>query len=129
MRSDRLGRRHYRGGVGPWIAIIVIVAGALAATVVVLARGRRATPTVPDPAPAARTVAAPASSPMTDLESALAQVTDRDGRPIKERIEAESVPSRDPDDTGPLLRRALDSVAHHEVDPPTGGRDTPGSGA
>lgn len=54
---------------------------------------------------------------MTDLESALAQVTDRDGRPIRERIDAESVhvdPLRDPDDTSPLLRRALDSVVHHD---------------
>jgi len=50
---------------------------------------------------------------MTGLESALAQVTDRDGRPIGERIEAESGhvdELRVPDDTGPLLRRALDHV-------------------
>lgn len=56
---------------------------------------------------------------MTDLESALAQVTDRDGRPIRERIEAEAVnldPLRDPNDTGPLLRRALDSIVSHEPD-------------
>lgn len=54
---------------------------------------------------------------MTDLESALAKVTDRDGRPIREKIDAESIhvdPLRDPNDTGPLLRRALDSVAPHE---------------
>lgn len=54
---------------------------------------------------------------MTDLESALARVTDRDGRPIREKIDAESVhvdPLRDPEDTGPLLRRALDSVASHD---------------
>lgn len=57
---------------------------------------------------------------MNDLESALAKVTDREGRPIKDRIDAETThvdPLRDPDDTGPLLRRALDSVEHHDETP------------
>lgn len=58
-------------------------------------------------------------TPMTGLESALAQVKDRSGRPIGERIEAEHVDDlRVPDDTGPLLRRALDHVrpADHDSD-------------
>ena len=114
--------------VGPWIAILVIVVVVLAAAAVVVVRRRRPSESAaPEPATAAR-AATPISSPMTDLESALAKVTDRDGRPIKERIDAESVhvdPLRDPEDTGPLLRRALDSVAHHEVDPTTGEAEPP----
>lgn len=53
-------------------------------------------------------------APMNDLESALANVTDRDGRPIRDRIDAEAAlvdELRVPDDTGPVLRRALDRVA------------------
>ena len=53
--------------------------------------------------------------PMNGLESALAMVTDRTGRPIREAIDAEAAhvdELRVPDDTGPLLRRALDHVAH-----------------
>ncbi len=51
---------------------------------------------------------------MSDLESALSQVTDSTGRPIKDHIDAETDhvdELRVPDDTGPLLRRALDHVA------------------
>lgn len=114
--------------MGTWIAIIVIaVVVVLGATAVLIGRRRRpAAEPAPEPAPRP---AAPPAAPMTDLESALSHVTDRDGRPIKERIDAESVhvdPLRDPDDTGPLLRRALDSVAHHDEQatddsrPPTG---------
>lgn len=107
------------GDVGPWIAIIlfaVIVVIIVAATAVLIRRRRSA---AAEP-PATHRPAAPPAAPMTDLEAALAQVTDRDGRPIRERIDAESVhvdPLRDPNDTGPLLRRALDSVAHHDDDP------------
>jgi len=56
---------------------------------------------------------------MTDLESALAQVIDSAGRPIRDRIDAESDNVdhlRVPDDTGPLLRRALDHVANPAAD-------------
>lgn len=62
----------------------------------------------------------PADPPMNGLESALAQVTGRDGRPIGERIEAEAShveELRVPDDTGPLLRRALDHVVPLGDDP------------
>ncbi|HSJ91052.1 MAG TPA: hypothetical protein VK917_03230 [Ilumatobacter sp.] len=114
--------------MGLWIAVIAVAVLAVAAVAVVVLRRRGSTSiresTVPTPS---RPTAAPAA-PMTDLESALAQVTDRDGRPIREKIDAESVhvdPLRDPDDTGPLLRRALDSIApHEEVDEAPGG-DTP----
>jgi hypothetical protein len=49
---------------------------------------------------------------MLDLESALDTVTDRSGRNIRQRMEAVS-PLDDlqvTDDTGPVLRRALDHV-------------------
>jgi hypothetical protein len=60
------------------------------------------------------TPAVPEPPPMSDLESALSQVTDSAGRPIKDHIDAETdhvEELRVPDDTGPLLRRALDHVA------------------
>lgn len=97
------------------IVIAVVLAGAAAAIVV---RRRRAVTAAPPTAEPSRPPVAP-PPPMTDLESALSRVTDRDGRPIRERIDAEAVhvdPLRDPDDTGPLLRRVLDSVAHHDDD-------------
>jgi hypothetical protein len=101
--------------VGLWIAAIVVavIAVAIAAMVLLRRRGTRRGVTAVRPS----RPPAPPAAPMTDLESALAKVTDRDGRPIRERIDAESVhvdPLRDPDDTGPLLRRALDSVADHD---------------
>lgn len=51
---------------------------------------------------------------MTGLEDALASVTDRSGTSMRDRLDAESAhvdPLRVSDDTGPLLRRALDHVA------------------
>lgn len=114
---SRPQRRTTLVGVGSWIAVIaaVVVAVVVVVVIIVVVRRRRgasargATPSTPRHAMV--------TAPMTDLESALARVTDRDGRPIREKIEAESVhvdPLRDPEDTGPLLRRALDSVAHHD---------------
>ena len=70
--------------------------------------------TLPQPAP-------PENLPMTGLEAALAEITDREGRPIGERIDAEAPlvdELRVPDDTGPVLRRALDRVEHHADDEP-----------
>lgn len=87
------------------IALIALVLGLVAAIAAwAIFRGRTE---VPDVATQARVD----TKPMTDLESALAQVKDRSGRPIGERIEAEHVDDlRIADDTGPLLRRALDQV-------------------
>lgn len=102
--------------MGPVIAVIVlavVLVGAGAA--VVVRRKRSGAVTAPAAAPPRPPIAPP--PPMTDLESALSRVTDRDGRPIREHIDAEAVhvdPLRDPDDTGPLLRRVLDSVAQHD---------------
>lgn len=102
-----------------WIAVIVIavIVVMIIVAAALLIRRRRSSTSEPAATPPP---AAPPAAPMTDLEAALAQVTDRDGRPIRERIEAASVhvdPLRDPDDTGPLLRRALDSVGHHDDEP------------
>ena len=101
--------------VGLWI---VIVAGVVIVAAVVVAITKRRPADVPTPSSPPVTPPAPTSAaPMSDLESALSQVTDRQGRPMKERFDAESEQLdrlRDPDDTGPLLRRALDSVANHE---------------
>jgi hypothetical protein len=60
---------------------------------------------------------------MTGLEVALDQVTDRSGRNMRDKIET-STAIDDlivPDDTGPILRRALDNVEHPEPVPTDGG--------
>ena len=76
----------------------------------------------------------PPEQPMMGLESALAQVTDRDGKPIRDRIDAAAGhvdELRVPDDTGPLLRRALDHVSPGEAaaDPAPPSIDGPDAGA
>lgn len=108
--------------MGPLIFVVLAGVIVAAAIVAVVATRRSSSPIASgdtdDQSPASLRLPPPA--PMTDLESALAKVTDREGRPIAERIEAEAVhvdPLRDPEDTGPLLRRALDSVAHHDDEP------------
>jgi hypothetical protein len=102
------------------IAVIV-----LAASTAIVVRGRK-TPLPPAaPAPAA----APPQPAMSGLESALSQVTGRDGRAIGEHIDAEAGhvdALRIPDDTGPVLRRVLDHLEHHDA--PAGGSDDGGSG-
>lgn len=98
------------------LLIVLIVAVAVTAALLV-ARQRRGPAT---PAAPIRPVV-PEPPPMTGLESALSQVTDRSGRPIKEHIDAETAHVDDlrvPDDTGPLLRRALDHVSHAEQSSP-----------
>lgn len=101
--------------------IVVVVSAALIlviGVVVFLALRQRQAVDSPPNTPAAPAKVRPVEEPMTGLESALAQVTDRDGKPIRERIDAESGhvdELRVPDDTGPLLRRALDHVAPGET--------------
>lgn len=87
------------------LIIVVLIIAAIAAL-----KRRSAVPVEPE---TALETSRPEPAPMTGLESALAQVTDREGNPIRDRIEAESRHVDDlrvPDDTGPLLRRALDHV-------------------
>ena len=100
--------------------IIIVVIAVLAAVVVAVVttkrrRGRAATAS----AERAR-VQRPEPPPMRGLEDALNQVTDRSGTTMAARLDAEGAhvdDLRDVDDTGPLLRRALD----HVTPPPSPG--------
>lgn len=98
------------------IAAVVLVVVLVAAAAVMVRR--RSTPTSAPTAPAVPVASShETEQPMTGLEAALAQVTGRDGRPIGESIDAEAHlvdELRVPDDTGPVLRRALDRVEHHD---------------
>ena len=100
------------------VVIVVIVVGAVALISALVMRGRSSsTPALPlDPPKTPRSEVAP----MSGLETALSQVTDRAGRPIRDAIDAETAHVDDlrvPDDTGPLLRRALDHVTPHDDAP------------
>lgn len=93
-----------------FLAVVPVVVAAVVAAVL-LARHRGAANEVPRQRPT--------FEPMTGLESALNQVTDRDGRSLKEHLDAEAShidEFRIPDDTGPLLRRALDHVTPSDAD-------------
>ena len=100
------------------IVVVPVVAVAVVVAVVLISRRRTSTPTAAmPPPPPAPTMPPPRAqpAPMTGLESALASVTDRDGRPLAEHLDDETTHVDDlrvPDDTGPLLRRALDHVQH-----------------
>lgn len=105
------------------VLVAVVVAAAAVAGVVVSRRRAGHVATAPPTTSPHRV--RPTDVPMTGLESALSAVTDRDGRPIRDRIDAESGhvdELRVPDDTGPLLRRALD----HVVPEPSQPADPPG---
>jgi uncharacterized membrane protein len=104
------------------IIIIAVVVVAAAAAVVVL-RHRRAAPA--DPAAGSRSPR-PEPAPMRGLEDALNQVTDRSGTTMAARLDAEEAhvdDLRDIDDTGPLLRRALDHVTPTESEVVPDGHD------
>lgn len=97
--------------MGVVIAIIVIAVVVVAAIGIAFGLRRRSRsaqePTAP-PRPAR-----PDPPPMTGLEDALAQVTDRSGTTMRDRLDAEAdhvEQLRVTNDTGPLLRRALDQV-------------------
>jgi hypothetical protein len=89
--------------------VVIILALAIVAGVLMARRRSRRQVAEPD-----EPVAAPAeAAPMTGLEAALERATDRTGRPLRDRLDAETAHVDDlrvPDDTGPLLRRALDHV-------------------
>ena len=98
--------------------VVVLVVVALAVVLLTRRRGRANVPEPADTSPSSAP-ARPEPEPMTGLEAALAQVTDRDGRPIGEHIDAEAPLVDDlrvPDDTGPVLRRALDRVEHQPTE-------------
>lgn len=96
---------------------VVVVAVVVLAAVIGWALWRRSKAQQPSPEPARATRVADAA-PMTGLEAALDQVTDRSGRKMREKIEGTTAIDdlRVPEDTGPILRRALDQVEHAEPD-------------
>ena len=92
------------------VVIVVLVAVVVLALVagVLVTRLRR-----PVAEPPVRRSTITAAAPFTGLESALDQVTG-DGRKLRDKIEGETAIDdlRVVDDSGPILRRALDHVEH-----------------
>jgi hypothetical protein len=92
------------------VLVIVLVVALVAFGIVLLRRK--------SPKTSSRSAAEPIapivdSEPMTGLESALEAATDSSGTKISDRLDGETSHVDDlrvPDDTGPLLRRALDHV-------------------
>jgi hypothetical protein len=111
-----------------WIVVVVIVAVVAVVGWLLWSRSRRK-PAPPPTAPE-RVSRVTDATPMTGLEVALDQVTDRSGRNMRDKIET-STAIDDlivPDDTGPILRRALDNVEHTEPPPATGDPTTEATG-
>ena len=93
-----------------WVVVAVLLAVIIAVAIIMLRRNRSSM-AVSNHAPIAAGAADVA--PMTDLEAALDQVADSSGRSMRDEIDAQTEhvdQLRVADDTGPLLRRALDSV-------------------
>jgi len=100
-----------------WIVVVVIVAVVGVVGGILWSRSRKSP--APDPTPE-RISRVTDATPMTGLEVALDQVTDRSGKNMREKIETDTAIDGliVPDDTGPILRRALDNVEHSEPAPP-----------
>ncbi len=104
----------------PVIIVVAILLIALAVMVVLKRRGVEGPTVIATPSRVLPDVA-----PMTGLESALDQAMDRSGRNMREKLASGTNVDelRVPDDTGPILRRALDHVEHRQpndgVNPPT----------
>lgn len=100
--------------MGIWIIVIIVAVVVAIAVGVVLMRRRGASDTAPAPEPPTTPrTPRPEPPPMTGLEEALNKATDRTGHTMADRLDAETdhvAELRETDDTGPLLRRALDSV-------------------
>lgn len=96
--------------MGIVIAIIIVAVIAIGVGVALGIRSRNR----PQPEPTAPPrPTRPEPAPMTGLDDALAQVTDRSGKTMRDRLDAEAdhvEKLRVTNDTGPLLRRALDQV-------------------
>jgi len=95
------------------IAIAIVVAVVVIGAVIIVALQRRSQPSTGRETPTGERPSTD-TTPMTGLESALDQVTDSSGRPLRELLDDEQATVDDlrvPDDTGPLLRRALDEFA------------------
>jgi hypothetical protein len=110
-----------------WIIVVVIVA-VLVVVGWLLWSKARAKPAPAPPAPE-RVSRVTDPTPMTGLEVALDQVTDRSGRNMRDKIETGTAIDDliVPDDTGPILRRALDNVEHSDA-PPVAHAAEPSSG-
>jgi hypothetical protein len=95
--------------VGVVIVAVVIGLAIVAGLWFILRGGRQPAPAAEPERP--RPVISD-NTPMTGLELALDQATDRSGRNMREKMEDGTGIDdlRVPDDTGPILRRALDSV-------------------
>ena len=109
-----------------WIVAVVIIAVVVVLGWVLWSRSRSggAAPPAPPPERVSR-VTDP--TPMTGLEVALDQVTDRTGRNMRDKIETGTAIDDliVPDDTGPILRRALDNVEQTEPAEPASAPDQP----
>jgi hypothetical protein len=103
--------------VGTASAIIVVIVAVVAVVAGVLALQRRRSARPSGDAATGNRAPRPEPPPMRGLEDALNQVTDRSGTTMAARLDAEGAhvdDLRDVDDTGPLLRRALDHVTPRE---------------
>jgi FtsZ-interacting cell division protein ZipA len=98
-----------------WIIVIAIIALAAVVGWVLWSRSRKGSAPASQPA-TERTSRVQDPTPMTGLEVALDQVTDRSGRNMREKIETGTAIDDliVPEDTGPILRRALDNVEQTE---------------
>jgi hypothetical protein len=112
-----------------WVVVVVIVAVVLVVGGVLLSKAH-AKP-APPPAAPERVSRVTDAAPMTGLEVALDQVTDRTGRNMRDKIETGTAIDDliVPEDTGPILRRALDNVEHTEAAPPGAPPTDPSSGS
>jgi hypothetical protein len=101
-----------------WIIGVAIVAVIGVVGWLLWSRSHKAPAAAPPPA---RTSRVSDPTPMTGLEVALDEVTDRSGRKMRDKIEGDTAIDDliVPDDTGPILRRALDNV--ESTDPPAPG--------
>jgi hypothetical protein len=107
-----------------WIVAGVIAVVVVALAVAIVIRKRRAAHAAQTPAPPRTTESLPPVHALDDAlrtvesltdatGSSLLDQVDRDGRTIRDRLasgEAHLDSLRQPDDTGPLLRRVLDEV-------------------
>ena len=109
-----------------WIIVVVIVAVVGVAGWLLWSRSHK-TPVASSQATPGRASRVTDPTPMTGLEVALDQVTDRSGRNMRDKIESGTAIDDliVPDDTGPILRRALDHVEHAEPIAPAASPEMP----
>jgi hypothetical protein len=102
-----------------WIIVVVIVAVVAVAGWLLWSRSRQSRVPAPPPPTPERVSRVTDTAPMTGLEVALDQVTDSSGRKMRENIETGTAIDDliVPEDTGPILRRALDNVEHTDLPP------------